>query len=140
MMARYEYYVVEGSFVVRTGGGRHERLTADGRWVDYPDTWDIYTNGRWVKGGKAQALAEAQEIFDARRRQEVGERAVQAYRARGPSRAVARLLEPGSATDESSRVADRSARVSIHTCRPPVPDGAAAPMPATIPHFTPRCP
>ena len=66
--------------------------------MDYPDTWDIFTNGRWVQGGKAQALTEAQEIFDARRRQEVGERAVQAYRARGPSRAVAELIESGSPT------------------------------------------
>ena len=103
-MARYEYYVVESSFVARVGGGRTERLTVDGCWVDYPDTWDIIMNSRRVKGGEAEALSAAKAIFDGQRRREAGARVMDTYRAKGPSRAVTEFLEPGAATGDSSRV------------------------------------
>ena len=125
-MARYGYHVVEGSFVVRMRGGRAERLTAEGGWVDYPDTWDVVTNGRWVKGGEAAALAAAKEIFDGRRRGDAAERAVAAYRARGPGRAAEELLDPEFATPAAGSVFDGSAHVSIRSCQPAVPDGVDA--------------
>ncbi len=125
-MVRYGYYVVESSFVVRMGGGRTERLTADGCWVDYPDTRDVIMNGRKVKGGEAEALVAAKAIFDKQRLREAGARAMDTYRAKGPSRAVSEFLEPGAATGDSSRVVGRSARVSVMTCHPVVPDGADA--------------
>jgi dipeptidyl aminopeptidase/acylaminoacyl peptidase len=125
-MARYEYYVVESSYVVRTRRGRAERLTEDGRWVDYPDLWDVATNGRWVKGGEAAALREAEEIFGQRRRAKEAERAVEAYRARGPSRAVAEILETGPEARGPREGTDGSAHVSLRTCRPAVPDGSKA--------------
>ena len=78
-MARYGYYVVESSFVVRMRGVRTERLTADGCWVDYPDIWDVIMNGRQVKGGEAEALAAAKAIFEGQRRREAGARAMEAY-------------------------------------------------------------
>lgn len=125
-MARYEYYVVESSFVVRMGGGRTERLTADGSWVDYPDTWDVITNGRKVKGGEAEALAAAKAILDRQRRREVSARAMDDYRAKGQSRAVSEFLEPSATTGNSSQVVDHSAGVSVMTCQPVVPNGTDA--------------
>ncbi len=61
-MADYEYYVVESSFVARVGQGTTERLKRDGTWEDYPDTWDVLTNGRQLEN-EEKALAKAQQLF-----------------------------------------------------------------------------
>ena len=61
-MVQYEYYVVESSFVVRVGPGTTERLTHDGTWVDYPDRWDVLTNGRLLES-EEKALAKAKQLF-----------------------------------------------------------------------------
>jgi hypothetical protein len=45
-MPRYTYCLVEGTYVVRQGGGKTEWLTPDGQWIDYNDLWDVATNGR----------------------------------------------------------------------------------------------
>lgn len=67
-MAKYEYYVVESSFVARVGPGTAERLMRDGSWVDYPDRWDVLTNGRLLED-EEKALAKAKQLsqdFDER--------------------------------------------------------------------------
>lgn len=61
-MVEYEYYVVESSFVARVGPGTTERLTGDGTWVDYPDRWDVLTNGRLLES-EEKALAKAKDLF-----------------------------------------------------------------------------
>jgi hypothetical protein len=61
-MAKYEYYVVESSFVARVGPGTTERLTRDGAWVDYPDRWDVLTNGRSLEN-EEKALETAKQLF-----------------------------------------------------------------------------
>ena len=63
-MSDWQYYVVENCFVVRTelGAGRAERLMRDGSWIDYPDTYDVATNGRWLKD-EARAKEVAQKLF-----------------------------------------------------------------------------
>jgi predicted RNase H-like HicB family nuclease len=67
---RYNYYVVENSFVARIKQKapfiQPERLTEDGQWVAYDDVWDVCTNGRHVKS-EADALAEFQEILELRK-------------------------------------------------------------------------
>ena len=61
-MVKYDYFVVESSFVARVGPGTTERLTRDGTWEDYPDRWDVVTNGRLLES-EEQALAKAQQLF-----------------------------------------------------------------------------
>jgi hypothetical protein len=67
---RYNYYVVENSFIARidqkTSFLQPERLTEDGQWVAYDDVWDVCTNGRYVESEEA-ALAEFQEILELRK-------------------------------------------------------------------------
>lgn len=62
-MAEYQYYVVESSFVVRVGAGTAERLARDGSWVDYPDRWDVLSNG-WLLESEDKALAKAKHLFE----------------------------------------------------------------------------
>lgn len=63
MAPEYAYYVVESSFVVRAGtDGTTERLLADGSWIDYPDRWDVFTNGRLLES-EEKAMAKARQLF-----------------------------------------------------------------------------
>ncbi len=62
-MAEYEYYVVESSFVVRVGPGTTEQLMRDGGWVEYPDRWEVLSDGRQLKD-EDKALAKAKQLFE----------------------------------------------------------------------------
>ncbi|MBN2493938.1 MAG: hypothetical protein JXR96_05040 [Deltaproteobacteria bacterium] len=61
----YLYYLVEYAFVVRVNQEMTEaqRLLADGSWVDYPDLWDVATNGKAIDTQK-QALETARQLFE----------------------------------------------------------------------------
>ncbi|MBU0481658.1 MAG: hypothetical protein KKG47_11215 [Proteobacteria bacterium] len=62
-MTKYEYYVVESSFVARVGLGTTERLMPDGSWEDYPDRWEVLTSGRLLES-EEQASAKARQLFE----------------------------------------------------------------------------
>ena len=66
-MTKYNFYVVENSFVARVNQKtkKAERLMPDRKWENYPDVWDVCTNGRSVKN-EQEALKEAKEIFELR--------------------------------------------------------------------------
>ncbi|MBW1693525.1 MAG: hypothetical protein JRJ41_05065 [Deltaproteobacteria bacterium] len=51
-MSDYQYYVYSSSFVVRVGEGTTERLTRDGIWEDYPNRWEVLTEGRELENEK----------------------------------------------------------------------------------------
>jgi len=48
MKKRYEYYIVEGTYLVRWGTKGCEYLKPDGTWHEYSDMWDVTTNGRLI--------------------------------------------------------------------------------------------
>ncbi|MEK7287794.1 MAG: hypothetical protein AAB091_04485 [Elusimicrobiota bacterium] len=62
-MAKYDYYVVESSFVARVGPGTTERLMPDNTWVAYQNRWEVLTNGRLLEN-EEKALKKAQQLFD----------------------------------------------------------------------------
>lgn len=61
-MAEYEYYVVESTFVARVGPGTTEQLMRDGSWVEYPDRFEVLSNGRLLDD-EDKALAKAKQLF-----------------------------------------------------------------------------
>lgn len=63
MSAKYTYYVVESSFVVRIGPGTTERLMRDGSWTDYPHRWEALSAGLQLEN-EEEALATAKLIFE----------------------------------------------------------------------------
>jgi hypothetical protein len=66
MAKRYDYCLVEGTYVVRKGQGSRDKyqwLTPDGQWLDYADDWDVITNGRPL-ANEQEALETAQECFE----------------------------------------------------------------------------
>ncbi len=64
-MTRYYYSLVEGTYVVRQSRSKHgtEHLTPEGEWIDYPDLWDVITNGRPI-ASEEEALETAKKIFE----------------------------------------------------------------------------
>jgi hypothetical protein len=64
-MTRYYYSLVEGTYVVRQSRSKHgaENLTPEGEWIDYPDLWDVITNGRPIESEEV-ALETAKKIFE----------------------------------------------------------------------------
>ena len=66
-MTRYFYSLVEGTYVVRQSRSKHgaEYLTPEGEWIDYPDLWDVITNGRPI-ATEEEALENAKKIFEKR--------------------------------------------------------------------------
>ena len=64
-MARYHYYLVEGTYLVRWQWteGHAEYVKPDGTWHDYPDHWDIATNGRYIGKDDELAMKKAKELF-----------------------------------------------------------------------------
>jgi len=63
-MAKYEYFLVEGTYLVRLGTRSAEYLKPDGSWRDYADRWDVITNGRLIGTDEAAALREAEALFE----------------------------------------------------------------------------
>lgn len=64
-MTRYYYSLVESTYVVRQSRSKHgaEYLTPEGEWIDYPDLWDVITNGRPI-ASEEEALETAKENFE----------------------------------------------------------------------------
>ena len=63
MKKRYGYYIVESTYLVRWGTKVCEYFKPDGTWHDYPDEWDVITNGRRIGDDEEQAMKEAKELF-----------------------------------------------------------------------------
>jgi hypothetical protein len=63
MKKRYGYYIVEGIYLVRWGTKVCEYLKPDGTWHDYPDEWDVMTNGRRIGDDEEQAMEKAKALF-----------------------------------------------------------------------------
>jgi tetratricopeptide (TPR) repeat protein len=57
--------LVESTYVVRQSRSKHcaEQLTPEGEWIDYPDLWDVITNGRPIDS-EEKALETAKKIFE----------------------------------------------------------------------------
>jgi tetratricopeptide (TPR) repeat protein len=64
-LAGYYYCLVEGTYVVRQSRSNAgaEYLTPEGEWLEYPDLWDVATNGRPIES-EEEALQTAKEIFE----------------------------------------------------------------------------
>lgn len=64
-MIRYYNSLVEGTYVVRQSRPKHraENLTPEGEWIDYPDLWDVITNGRPIES-EEMALETVKKIFE----------------------------------------------------------------------------
>lgn len=62
--ARYEYFLVEGTYLVRLHARGAEFLKPDGSWHDYRDRWDVVTNGRLIGTDEQAALREAEALFE----------------------------------------------------------------------------
>jgi len=72
-MSDYDYYMVEYSFIVRVLKKYRvmaERLTPEGEWVPYHDLYDITMNGKWLRGGEAEAMATHKELLERNRQWE----------------------------------------------------------------------
>ena len=63
-MARYRYYLVEGTYLVRWRGEGAEYVKPDGTWHEYRDLWDVATNGRYIGDDDEAAMKKAKELFE----------------------------------------------------------------------------
>ena len=62
---RYTYYLVEGTYVVRTHVKGAEYIRPDGKWENYPNyMWDVAMNGRLIGNKEEDALKIAKNIFE----------------------------------------------------------------------------
>jgi len=59
----YEYFVVEGTYLVRWGDEGCEYIKPDGTWHEYRNQWDVQTNGRLIGEDEEEAMKAAQELF-----------------------------------------------------------------------------
>lgn len=61
----YRYYIVEHAFIVRydPDAAVAERLEYDGRWTEYRDQWDVWTNGRQLRD-EAEAMAKHRKLVE----------------------------------------------------------------------------
>jgi hypothetical protein len=62
-MKKYGYYIVERTYLVRWSTKSCEYIKPDGTWHEYPDRWDVMTNGRYITDDEEQAMIEAKELF-----------------------------------------------------------------------------
>ena len=64
MQEKYDYYIVESSFIARYDREikKAERLSPENQWAPYSDLWDIFTNGRFLDGGEQRAM-ELQQLL-----------------------------------------------------------------------------
>jgi hypothetical protein len=63
MKKRYEYYIVEGTYLVRWGTKSCEYIKPDGTWHEYSDRWDVMTNGRHIGNDEKLAMEKAKALF-----------------------------------------------------------------------------
>jgi hypothetical protein len=62
-MKKYGYYIVERTYLVRWSTKSCEYIKPDGAWHEYPDRWDVVSNGRYSTDDEEQAMIEAKELF-----------------------------------------------------------------------------
>ena len=67
-MAKYQYYIVEGTYFVRWGKDGPEYMKPDGTWHPYPDQWDVTTNGRLIGEDEEEAMVRAEKLFERMRK------------------------------------------------------------------------
>jgi len=116
----YLYYLVESSFVVRVtpDGVEAQRRMPDGRWVDYPDLWDVWTNGRYIDT-EEEAMQTAEWLV---LRDEARDRGEQAPPLPRP---IARRRAPGSQQTQVLRGLFAELRRYLNRNQGRVPDALA---------------
>ena len=67
-MAKCQYYLVEGTYLVRWHDKGAEFVKPDGTWHPYRDHWDVATNGRYIGDDEEEAMKKARELFEQMRK------------------------------------------------------------------------